>query len=304
MSFIVIQGTYHLVNRTSTGRETGFEPDGDSIHFRPADRSQLDRLRRIRNPYRLTTIGSLQLRLEGVDALELHYQVPVKGARETRQPRPLADQARDTLTGLLGLNPVPYAPPEGVRVQPPVPRDVAPGFIVARTLEVNGRPVSFAFAGAPPAADGAGIELTTALVKRSLNYRLALAGQTYPMFYDGLPLDARRALLSAAQRARGAKLGLWRRDLTTKGAPAATQADLETSGVIFPKLFRRLAEFRALRPNAPLAEFPAWLMAEKPEAVLDVREIDFLDFGQLVRVQGERVQLTRRPEELVFISAR
>lgn len=304
MSFIVIQGAYHLVNRTAAGRETGFEPDGDSIHFRPADRSQLDRLRRIRNPYRLTTIGSLQLRLEGVDALELHYQVPVKGAWETRQPRPLADQARDTLTGLLGLNPVPYAPPEGVRVKPPVPRDAAPGFIVARTLEVNGRPVSFAFAGAPPVVDGAAIELTTALVKRSLNYRLALAGQAYPMFYDGLPLDARRALVSAVQRARGARRGLWQRDLTTRGAPAGDQAALEAQGVIFPKLFRRLAEFRALRPGAPLAEFPAWLTAEKPEAVLDVREIDFVDFGQLVRIQGERVQLTRRPEELVFISAR
>lgn len=304
MNFILIQGTYHLTNRLASGRVTGFEPDGDSIHFRPANPALLDRLRRLRNTYTLTAIGSLQLRLEGIDALELHYQVPVKGSRETRQPRPLADQARDTLTGLLGLNPVPYAPPGNTRVQPPVARDAAPGFILARTLEVNGRPVAFAFAGAPPAADGAEVPLATALVKRSLNYRVTLAGQTYPMFYDGLPLDARRALTAAVQRARGAKLGVWRRDLTTKGVPAALQADLETHGVVFPKLFRRLSEYRALLPGAALAEFPAWLSAEKPEAVLDVREIDFLDFGQLVRVQGERVALTRRPEELVFISAR
>jgi hypothetical protein len=67
MPFFVIQGTYHLVNRTASGTPTGFEPDGDSIHFRPANPALLDRLRVLARPYRLTAIGSVQLRLEGLD---------------------------------------------------------------------------------------------------------------------------------------------------------------------------------------------------------------------------------------------
>ena len=299
--FLLIQGTYHLTNRTAAGRPTGFEPDGDSIHFRPANPALLERLTQLRRPVTLTNIGSTQLRLEGVDALELHYQA---GGPETRQPRPLADQARDFLTGLLGLNPVPYTPPSLIRVRPPVERDAAPGFILARSLEVNGRPVSFAFAAEPPAADGAAVPLTAGLLKRSLNYKLTLTGQAYPLFYDGLPLDARRALAAAAQKARGAKLGVWRQDLTSKGLAVAGLADLEARGVIFPKLFRRLVEFFGAQAGRPLAEFRPWLAAEAPERVLDVREVDFLDFSELVQVKANLVSLARRPEELIFVSAR
>jgi hypothetical protein len=52
MPFVLIQGTFHLANRTSAGVETGFEPDGDSIHFKPRKRTLLDRLERVGLPYR------------------------------------------------------------------------------------------------------------------------------------------------------------------------------------------------------------------------------------------------------------
>lgn len=35
MPFVLIKGSFHLVNRTAAGKQSGFEPDGDSIHFRP-----------------------------------------------------------------------------------------------------------------------------------------------------------------------------------------------------------------------------------------------------------------------------
>jgi hypothetical protein len=133
--------------RDARRRPTGFQPDGDSVHFKPANPTLLDRLKHVGRPYRLTAIGSTQLRFEGIDALELHFG-------GTHQPRPLADQARDHLTGQLGLNPVPYAPPEHITVKPPVARDAVAGFILSRALEVNGRPVSFAFEGDPPTQDG------------------------------------------------------------------------------------------------------------------------------------------------------
>jgi hypothetical protein len=89
--FLVITGTFHLVGRTPAGNPSGFEPDGDSVQFRPTDHSLLDGLTRVGRPYRLTSIGSTQLRFEGIDALESHFD-------GSHQPRPLADRARDFLT--------------------------------------------------------------------------------------------------------------------------------------------------------------------------------------------------------------
>jgi hypothetical protein len=83
-----------------------------------------------------------------------HGRGQVPCTTSCHQPRPLADQARDFLTGELGLNPVAYRPPRNLQVQPPAARDAAPGYILSRSLEVNGRPVAFAFAGAPPSPDG------------------------------------------------------------------------------------------------------------------------------------------------------
>jgi hypothetical protein len=72
----------------------------------------------------------------------------------------LADRARDFLTGQLGLNPVPYQPPENIRVRRRrSKRDAMVGCILSRALEVTGRPLAFAFAAAPPACDGSEVFL-------------------------------------------------------------------------------------------------------------------------------------------------
>jgi hypothetical protein len=71
----------HLVGRTRAGKETGFEPDGDSMQFKPDNPKLLDRLQRNGSGYRLTSIGSTHLRFEGIDALELHSRAPINRAR-------------------------------------------------------------------------------------------------------------------------------------------------------------------------------------------------------------------------------
>jgi endonuclease YncB( thermonuclease family) len=228
MPFILIQGKFHLVGRTRAGNPTGFEPDGDSIQFKPASPQLLDRLTQPGRPYRLTSIGSTQLRLEGIDALELHFD-------STHQPRPLADQARDFLTGKLKLNPVPYRPPSNLQVNPPVPKDAAPGYILSRALEVNGRPVAFAFGGAPPSPDGSEVFLRASLLRRSLNYRSLAGGQAYPLFYDTLFADLRAVLAQAATAARQATLGLWQADRSDAGLSVTGQADLEQQGGGLPE---------------------------------------------------------------------
>ena len=296
MTFVVISGTFHLVGQTRTGKPSGFEPDGDSIQFRPDDATLLDRLERVGSGYRLTSIGSTQLRLEGMDALELHFE-------GSHQPRPLADEARDDLTGRCGLNPVPYAPPDRLRVQPPVPHDGTPGHILARSLEVYGRPVAFAFAGAPDEPDGSEVYLKPGRLRRSLNYRSVASGHSYPLYYDSLFADLRATFSKAVAKARKDRVGVWRSDRTAKGVTAASQADLEAKGVVFPKLFRRLTSYLDAEPAGGIDGFLPWLRKTK-EQVLDLTENDFAHLDDLLEVRGARVRLTVPPEQLVFISAK
>jgi endonuclease YncB( thermonuclease family) len=288
--------SYHLVGRSGVGQPSGFSPDGDSIHFKPADPALLERLARLGRPFKLSAIGSTQLRFEGIDALELHFA-------GSHQPRPLADQARDFLTGELGLNPVPYEPPELVRVQPPVERDAARGFILSRSLEANGRPVAFAFDGAPPQPDGSELFLDVALLERSLNFRSVAAGHAHPLFYDTLFVDLRESLAAAAVAAREEGLGLWQTDRSQAGLSVVDQAGLERDGVVFPKLFRRLTEFLAQQQADGLSGFLAWV-ADKREQLLDLPANNFTHFDNVLDVEGVEVRLTRRPEEIVFVSAK
>lgn len=304
MPFICIPGSFHLVGRTASGKPAGLEPDGDSIHFRPDDPALLDRLERQPGgqKFRLLTIGSLNLRMEGIDALEIHYTPSIKGAHRSHQPREFADAARDALTGLLDMNPVPYAQPANVRVKPPVPVDGVRGAILSRALDVHGRPVSFLFAGKAPARSGAEVRLGRAQLRRSLNYRMVAAGAAYPLFYDTLFKALRDELADAAIKARGRKAGIWRADLGKSGLKAASQADLEARAVIFPKLFRRLTDYFA-EGNAGPGGFIAWLAATGGEndQVMEPSG-NFTHFDNVVSVKRGKVALRYRPEEMVFIS--
>lgn len=301
MPFLLIQGTFRLVNRTENGKLIGFEPDGDSIHFKPDKPSLFDKLKVLVQPVHLTRIGSAQLRMEGIDALELHYQ-PSAGGASSHQPRPLADEARDFLTGGLGLNPVPYSPPRNIRVKPPVERDATRGYILARSLEIHGRPVSFVFFGKPAAADGAQVKLDSALLRQSLNYQLLLSGNAYPLFYDTLFAELRDPMAAAVRKARKAKRGIWTHDQSQTGLAVKTQTDLETNGVIFPKLFRRLTDFLA-EGGGGMSKFMKWL-EKKDEQVLDLDTKNFTHFDNMVSIKDDKVRMTHLPERIVFISAK
>jgi hypothetical protein len=295
MPFFIIKGSFRLTGKTAQGNPSGFQPDGDSMQFKPDDPTLLDRLERVDKPYRLTSIGSTQLRFEGIDALELHFE-------GHHQPRPLADDSRDYLTGLLGMNPVAYRPPENLTVKPPVAHDGTRGFILSRALEAHGRPVSFVFAGDPPGADGAKVTLKTVLLKQSLNYKSLASGNSYPLFYDTLFASLRATFAHAAQAARAAKKGLWQDDRSTKGLAVANESDLEANGVIFPKVFRRLTSYFD-GGGQGLAGFLPWL-AKTKEQVLDLTTGNFTHLDNVLALQGGKLRLTLEPENLVVVSAK
>jgi endonuclease YncB( thermonuclease family) len=265
------------------------------MQFRPDKPRLLDQLDRVDKPYRLTSIGSTQLRFEGIDALELHFE-------GHHQPRPLADESRDYLTGLLGMNPVEYRAPDHVTVKPPVLHDGTRGYILSRALEAHGRPVSFAFTGEPTAADGEKLMLKGALLKKSLNYKSVQSGNSYPLFYDTLFASLRATFTEAAQAARAAKQGIWKDDRSTNGLAVANEAQLEERGVIFPKLFRRLSSFFD-EGNSGIAAFLPWL-AKTEEQVLDLSTGNFTHFDNVLIVKSGNIRMTLQPEQLVFVSAK
>ena len=305
MPFTLIRGTYRVVGATAKGNQKGLAPDGDTVHFKPAKLSLMRQLTVLGTPLRTTSIGSAALRLEGIDALELHFPTGVKGGGETHQPRPLADDARAFLTKTLGLDPVSYVPPKLLSVKPPVPNDGALGFILSRSLDVHGRPVSFLFSGTPPAADGAPVTISASLLKKSLNYKAVLNGFAYPLFYDTLFSDLRDILRAATAEARSTKRGLWKQDLSQTGVSVKNQDQLQTRGVIFPKLFRRLSTYFA-NGHVGLGAFlsTAELKQEQVQ-ILDPAAAAFTNFthvDNILDVKNNTIKLKYKPEFLIFVS--
>jgi len=82
----------------------------------------------------------------------------------------------------------------------------------------------------------------------------------------------------------------------------ASVTEHRLDNVIFPKLFRRLTEFLT-EPQGALANFLDWLKKTE-EQVVDLVTNNFTHFDNMVEVAGGKVRLTRRPEQIVFISAK
>ena len=150
--------------------------DGDTVRFRPDHPDPLFMLTRQGRPPRFNPDnGTIAVRYEGIDALE----------KEAKEPFASAATAAN-LTG-LGLA---------------SPTDEAPGYILSRIIDSNGRPISWVFTGTPPATDGASVFLDVAWMKMSVNFQLLAAGFVYPIFYDTLFGDLRAELTAAVVAAR------------------------------------------------------------------------------------------------------
>jgi endonuclease YncB( thermonuclease family) len=284
MPFVLIEGTFHVV---------GQSPDGDSVKFRPRDP---DRWRRVPGrPVRANGAGQAQLRLEGIDALETHYQAGVLGT--VRQPKALGDAARDELLRLVGVTDVELSADGRVITGA---ADGTPGFVVTRGTDPYGRPVSFAFAGTPPGGDHDDLFVDRAMVAGSVNRALLAAGLAYPTYYRTLFSDLREELSDAVAAARGAGLGLWPGDRTTLGCTVDRLEAITEEQPLLPKLFRRLVAFAAANGGDPdLSGFLAWLEAAG-ERVTVLGQGHETGFDDLVEVEGQTVRLREDPLRVIF----
>ena len=277
MAFFLIKGTFHV---------KGYSPDGDSIRFRARNP---DNWKKLSGPAaELNARGHAQLRVEGVDALETHYQ-------GYHQPMKLARAACRYLLSYLGIDEVVWDESQSRVIKA---QDETEGYILARSTEANRRPVVFVFAGGIEHRDGSEVILDESILKRSLNYGLIARGLAYPTYYNGLFSDLRLPLTRAMAHARSEGRGIWPFDLTTKGFSVPGLEPLTENVVILPKLFRRLVDY--MGDGGMMDGFRAHLQA-RCEPLVRVSQVHFTRLDAVVDVKGDRVRLTESPENLIFL---
>ncbi|MFG2295742.1 nuclease [Streptomyces sp. NPDC048603] len=282
---LVIEGSYRVL---------GARPDGDSVRFAPADPAHWGL---VPGPHRVRAnrSGAAQLRLDGIDTLETHY-VPAHGS-ELGQPAPFGEDAADELTAWLGFAAVLRDGHGTVTSSEPA---AAPGFVLTRGADVNGRCVALAGRGPAPAPSGTWLHVEPALLGRTANLHQLRTGLAYPTYYRKLFADLREAMTRATLRARSEGLGVWPLDQTPYGAKVDGLASLSETAVLLPKLFRRLADYLTLGAGDPsLAGFRAYL-DQRDDRVLVLSRGQFTGLSTVVETDAQTVRLTVPPEDLVF----
>jgi hypothetical protein len=268
----------------------GKQPDGDSIRFVPDTPALLAELEHAERARR-SSDGSLQLRVEGIDAPETHYNTLAQ---------PLGDPARDRLLGLCGFTDVRH----GSGAQAQTVTDAMPprlaAAILSHIVDVNGRPVSFLLVGDDLPPDGSDVEIDAALLRRTLNAALLADGSAYLTLYASLGEPLRDGLRAIATEARARRLGVWAPDTTAR----FTLADQDSIGpggqLILPKLFRRCTDH--LRTRMPGETLPDWLRARgaAEDDELSVGGGSLVHLSDLVEQRGEAISFIADLLELVF----
>ena len=279
MSFKLIKGAFHVV---------GYSPDGDSVRFQADHPENWDGL--AGPPVELNARGHAQLRIEAIDTLETHYQ-------GHHQPLKLANAALKFLLVELGIKRVKF---NESRTRVVSAQDGTRGYILSRKTEQNRRPVAFVFAGEAAEEDGAPVFLDPERLEDSLNYKSARAGLAYPTYYTGLFSDLRQKMTAAIAHARQTNggLGVWKKDKTTTGFTVSRIESVTTRNVILPKLFRRIIAF--MGDGGSIVGFQDYLAAH-PDPVLELSNCHSTHLDTFVEVTGNKVKLTVKPENLVFV---
>ena len=291
MPLTLIKGQFRVV---------GASPDGDSVRFYP-DRA--DAFSAAGLKVRTNSRGGVQLRLDGIDALETHYRPRVAGAELWRQPVELANAAGDELLRHLGFTKVERD--EGGRVSTSTP-GATPGHILTRFADKYGRAVAFAFPGqrAGRSTDGGDVHLDPKALKASANFHLLETGLAYPTFYSKLYPDLRQAMADASVAARTAGKGVWEHDVTNSGFKLTSRAQLRDKVVLLPKLFRRLVDYLSLdeTDGVSLAGFADYVDTRN-DRLFTIPDGHATELHTLLSVRRQTLKLTTPPEQIVFQEA-
>jgi hypothetical protein len=186
--------------------------------------------------------------------------------------------------------------------EPPAVR----GYIFTNGLDNkrNRRPVAFLFAGTINRKDGSSVFVTPSMLPDSVNARLLVAGEAYPLFYNNLPTSLRDYLTEVSGKARSDGEGIWPADKSLKGIKATSKDDL-MKHVFFPKLYRRLKDYFEQTNANSLAGFDSWVREDPLNRDDSVWISPLRELGNLhntYKVAGGKIKMLFLPEELVFQS--
>lgn len=286
MPLKLIAGNFKILNTA---------PDGDSIKFYPDDPNIWKKLG---IKVRANHAGGVQLRLDGIDALETHYQPRIGSLGLQHQPKTLAHSAAAELLKFLGFDQVTRDSHEVVTAATP---QQLPGFILTRFADTYGRSVAFVFKGNAPGADGSDVYLDKSLLHQSANDHLLAAGLVYPTFYSKLYVDLQQEMTKSTDKARHGHTGIWQVDKTTEGFVLEQLRTITDKVVILPKLFRRLLDYLAINGGSvSLAGFKDYLESRDDRLII-LPNGHITGFDYVVEVNAQTIKLTQPPERLVFI---
>jgi endonuclease YncB( thermonuclease family) len=262
MPFLTIKGVFNP--------QSGI-PDGDSVRFLADDDSLFDRLE---GRVDFKSDGEVQLRYEGIDALEKAAIKPFSSDATKRNLELLGGEENGQL-----------------------------GYILSNQIEKNGRPVCFVFTGNPDDADGSEIILGPETLQKSVNYQLLAEGFVYPLFYDTLYKELRDRLVEAVETARQDKLGIWREDASNQGFTIKPPVNLAKLDPIFPKLWRRLETFyrRPSNQNKTAGQFLESL-AQGSDRLFTIPDQRSIKFSTALEVKENKLKVKYKPEEMIFRS--
>ncbi len=268
MDYYLIEGNFHVV---------GYSPDGDSLMFEasnPSDWSHIQSHHKALFEEKLKDgNGSVQLRLQGIDALETHYSpTRIKPPSETRgksyskaekpkpknyqQPFHYGEQATHKLLSYLGVEEINWrsrfghkyirsievAQKTGTQSFKVKGEDALKGFIIVNDIDRKGRPISWVFGGKSPIKSGSHMDTAAILdlIKQSVNYRLVANGMVYPYFFMTLEAKLRQPLIHGVRNAQRQTMNLWSEDQTQEGIFVNGISELNDEKLIFPYIFRRI----------------------------------------------------------------
>jgi hypothetical protein len=299
MPYTLIKGEFYI--HYPWNPKQGPEPDGDTLKFRPINRRILESLPRAGSPVKITGSGIATLRLEGIDALETHFQVD---SSIYHQHIGHALRARDELLAQVGFREITYYEESHLMYKVArVQNHPVRGFILSNGLDVHGRVISFCFIGDTDNLDGARVWVEPEDLDDSLNVYMLEEGHAYGAFYSSLPWDLREYLRTMVQTARDHEVGLWGEACadTAEKAVISSADDLQEL-VMWPKLFRRLAAYFE-EGYDDLRHFESWLREDPrdrdDQMLLPNQEVG--NFHDLLIVTDNSVQLRFDSDEVVVV---
>jgi endonuclease YncB( thermonuclease family) len=264
----------------------GYEPDGDSVRFIADDTALLDGLP-FREQMRSSDDHSVQLRLSGIDAPELHYAGRIQH---------LGGHARTRLMEHLGLRFTLDGPARIVTSHPASVRAV----VISRSFDVHGRLLAHLLLDPVETVRErvAGGKLFDTLA-HSVNARMVAEGQAYPLGYLTEPHEHRHYLRESAREARKARRGVWALDATHDFVLVDFSSITPPNGhLIFPKFFRRCVDCLDATHKPDLL---GWLRANEEKNDHLLLHDDELRLSDILAVENGHIKLQADVLDLAFI---